>query len=193
MRNGLTKWLTRRRLRGCNSALFGSRRNQHETDLSAIEVAPQAHAWLSRAQTDPRRAGRGEGPPRQRAGSIDGLSQGAATLPRSARLLRREDYSETLAAGETRSRRHFTLYVRRNGLEQARIGIIASKRIAPRAVDRNRAKRLAREVFRALRRQLGGVDIVVQLRRCPARGAQATARAELARLVQELGAAPRGD
>ncbi|MBI1964977.1 MAG: ribonuclease P protein component [Betaproteobacteria bacterium] len=56
----------------------------------------------------------------------------------------------------------------------------------PRAVDRNRAKRLVREVFRMTRQRLVGVDVVVQIRRCPPRAASATARAELARLLAEL-------
>ena len=90
-------------------------------------------------------------------------------------------------------RRYFRLYVRRNGLSQARIGIIASRRAAPRAVDRNRMKRLVREVFRTLVERPAGVDIVVELRRCPARGSSAVARAELARLLEELAAAPSGN
>ena len=83
-------------------------------------------------------------------------------------------------------RRHFKLYARANGLDHARIGIIASKRAAPRAVDRNRAKRLVREVFRLMRARLGGTDVVVQLRRPPAPAGAAAARAELARMLEEL-------
>jgi ribonuclease P protein component len=78
------------------------------------------------------------------------------------------------------------LFARPNGLSQARIGIIVSRRIARRAVDRNRAKRLVREAFRKVRHRLGGIDLVVELRRCPARGASAAAGAELARLLDEL-------
>jgi len=85
------------------------------------------------------------------------------------------------------------LYVSRNGLTQARIGIIASRRVAPRAVDRNRMKRLVREVFRTMAERPAGVDIVVELRRCPPRASGAAARAELFRLLEELAAAPRGD
>ena len=51
-------------------------------------------------------------------------------------------------------------------------------------------KRLVREVFRTLVERPAGVDIVVELRRCPPRGAQATARAELTRLLADLAAAP---
>ena len=80
------------------------------------------------------------------------------------------------------------MFVRPNGLSQARIGIIVSKRVAPRAVDRNRVKRLVRETFRKLRYRLGGIDVVVELRRCPAQGFQAAAGAEISRLLEELGA-----
>jgi len=84
------------------------------------------------------------------------------------------------------------LFVRPNGLSLARIGIIASKRVAPRAVDRNRAKRLVREVFRKLRHRLEGVDVVVELRRCPSQGFDVDAGAEITKLLEEFGARPRG-
>lgn len=58
----------------------------------------------------------------------------------------------------------------------------------PRAVDRNRAKRLVRETFRQARSRLAGVDVVVQVRRCPPRAAGAAARAELGRLLTEISA-----
>jgi len=83
------------------------------------------------------------------------------------------------------------VFARPNGLPLARIGIIASKRVAPRAVDRNRAKRLVREVFRKMRHRLGGVDLVVELKRCPSPGFNSAAGAEITRLLEEHGARPR--
>ena len=80
------------------------------------------------------------------------------------------------------------VYARPNGLSQARLGIIASKRVSPRAVDRNRAKRLVREMFRVMRQRLTGIDVVVQVRRWSPRGSVAAARADLARLLEELAA-----
>jgi ribonuclease P protein component len=91
-----------------------------------------------------------------------------------------------LAAGAAGVRRHFTLFAKPNGLGQARIGIIVSRRVARRAVDRNRAKRLVREAFRRARHRLAGIDVVVELRRCPLRGAMAAAGAEINRLLDEL-------
>jgi RNase P protein component len=52
-------------------------------------------------------------------------------------------------------------------------------------------KRMVREVFRTMPERPAGVDIVVQLRRCPQPGARAVARAELGRLLEELAARPR--
>lgn len=83
------------------------------------------------------------------------------------------------------------MFTRPNGLSLARIGIIASKRVAPRAVDRNRAKRLVREAFRQRRLRLEGMDVLVELRRCPSRGFNVEAGAEIARLLEELGARPQ--
>lgn len=80
------------------------------------------------------------------------------------------------------------VFARPNGLPHARIGIIAGKRVAARAVDRNRVKRLVREVFRAMRHRLRGLDVVVQLRRWPPSGPATSARVDLVRLLEELAA-----
>jgi ribonuclease P protein component len=50
-----------------------------------------------------------------------------------------------------------------NALSVARLGLAISKRVAPRAVDRNRLKRLARESFRQL--ELAPLDFVVMARK----------------------------
>jgi len=83
------------------------------------------------------------------------------------------------------------VFFRPNGLSLARIGIVAGKRIAPRAVDRNRVKRLVRQAFRKARQGLPGMDIVVQLRRAPAPGSYARLAGEIAKLLDELAAQRR--
>ena len=60
---------------------------------------------------------------------------------------------------------YFCVCVLSNELSYARLGIVAAKRVAPRAVDRNFAKRLVRERFRRQQRHLAGLDVLVRVRR----------------------------
>jgi ribonuclease P protein component len=76
--------------------------------------------------------------------------------------------------------------LRANTLSSSRIGVIVSKKNAPRAVDRNRIKRLVREAFRQNRQRFAGNDLVVLARRCPPRDGWGAARAELAALFVQL-------
>ena len=52
-----------------------------------------------------------------------------------------------------------------NGDRFSRLGIVVSKRVARRAVDRNRLKRLVRETFRRRQQELAGFDLLVRPRR----------------------------
>jgi ribonuclease P protein component len=105
--------------------------------------------------------------------------------------LRREEFTAALNAGASRGRRHLVLIYRPNGLPLARIGIITGTRVAPRAVDRNRVKRVVREAFRKVRHRLVGWDIVVQLRRLPTAAGTRRLATEIDKLLEELAGEPR--
>ena len=109
-----------------------------------------------------------------------------ATLPRASRLLEASGYEAALACRPVVVRRHFSVFVRSNALERSRLGIIVSRKVAPRAVDRNRIKRLVREMFRHDRRWLGSNDLVVMARRCPPRVGWGGVREELAAVFAQL-------
>jgi ribonuclease P protein component len=83
-------------------------------------------------------------------------------------------------------RRHFSVFVQANALKRSRIGVIVGRKVAPRAVDRNRIKRLVRETFRQVRWRMGSNDLVVLARRCPARPGWDAARGELAAVFAHL-------
>lgn len=74
----------------------------------------------------------------------------------------------------------FQVWFRPNGQHHARLGVVVSKRTAPRAVDRNFVKRLIREGFRRERQHLNGLDIVVKLRKKPVKAKARAMREELA-------------
>ena len=85
------------------------------------------------------------------------------------------------------------LYTRGNQLTYARLGIVAAKRFAPRAVTRNTIKRVTRELFRQTRSP--SIDCIVRLSKPvnaktgPATSARLKAelRAELTQLLSQNG------
>ena len=78
----------------------------------------------------------------------------------------------------------FRVYASPSGAAGARLGIVISKRVIPQAVARNYCKRLAREVFRAEREALAGVDLVVRSRAVVTPASSAVARAEIRELLR---------
>ncbi len=90
------------------------------------------------------------------------------------------------------------LYARRNELSHARLGVVAAKRFAPRAVTRNTIKRITRELFRQA--ALPPIDCIVRLsrpvnsRKEPASNARLKAelRVELQSLLQSRAAPEPG-
>lgn len=91
-----------------------------------------------------------------------------------------------LSTGWRLASRNFVLRAGPNKLLHARLGIIAGKKVAARAVDRNRAKRLIREAFRAAAGILGPYDITLQIRSDLRGELNDSVRAELAKLLESL-------
>jgi ribonuclease P protein component len=81
----------------------------------------------------------------------------------------------------------FDVYVCRNTQGWARLGLVVGRRELPRAVDRNRVKRVLRESFRQTQAGLGEVDVVIRLRcRVERRQSRALA-AQAGALLKKLG------
>jgi ribonuclease P protein component len=83
------------------------------------------------------------------------------TLRATDRLKRREDFRRTQDGGRKHHSRHFLVVVHDRGDDApARIGITVTKKVG-NAVERNRVKRLVREVFRNERARFPvGCDVV---------------------------------
>lgn len=105
---------------------------------------------------------------------------------RTQRLLKTDDFSSVFRLRQSRTQRWFQVYVRPNGGQPARLGLVVGKRTAKRAVARNYIKRTVREVFRLQQPALDGVDFVVRARECFGRKEGHEARKALAGLFAKL-------
>jgi ribonuclease P protein component len=80
---------------------------------------------------------------------------------RDRRIVKTDEFSSVFRLRPVQRTPHFVLYTRSNQLTHARLGIVAAKRFAPRAVTRNTIKRVTRELFRQTR--LPSIDCIVRL------------------------------
>ena len=98
---------------------------------------------------------------------------------RGARLLKRAEFVAAMRNGRSSRDSFFTVFGAPGPRSEGRLGITVSRRIATKAVSRNRIKRHIRESFRHHRGKLAGVDIVVIARPAAAQAAARQLRAAL--------------
>ncbi|HEX5731897.1 MAG TPA: ribonuclease P protein component [Blastocatellia bacterium] len=86
-------------------------------------------------------------------------------FPKADRLLKREGFRRVYEEGRKIQARYFIAFVLENQGDRTRLGITATRKMG-KAVERNRARRLVREVFRKNRWLVPqGVDIVINVKR----------------------------
>lgn len=84
-------------------------------------------------------------------------------LSRQDRVRRRPEFERAYEQGLRLSGRFMTLFVAPNGGNRCRLGVAATRKLGS-AVVRNRAKRLARELFRK-QKPPAGLDVILVPRR----------------------------
>ena len=90
-------------------------------------------------------------------------TKGEQGLSRAERVRRRREFERAYETGARIHGRFMTVFVVPNGGTKGRFGVAATRKLGS-AVDRNRAKRLAREMFRR-HKLAAGLDIVIVPRR----------------------------
>ena len=89
------------------------------------------------------------------------LQPNSQAYPRERRIVKTDEFSSVFRLRPVQRTAHFVLYTRLNQLAHARLGVVAAKRFAPRAVTRNTIKRVTRELFRQA--ALPPIDCIVRL------------------------------
>lgn len=88
------------------------------------------------------------------------------TLSKNRRLLKASLFREAFAQKRSFVGRLMVLWLREGGGASLRLGVVTSKKVSNRAVDRNLARRRLREVFRDVRDELSGdFDVILIARR----------------------------
>ena len=95
------------------------------------------------------------------AGNSSGGRMPSQSFPRERRIVKTDEFSSVFNLRPVYRTAHFVLYTQPNQLPQARLGVVAAKRLAPRAVTRNTVKRMTRELFRQT--PLPALDCIVRL------------------------------
>jgi ribonuclease P protein component len=108
------------------------------------------------------------------------------TLGPERRVRKRADFDRLRTQGRSRTHPHLFLRVAPNGLPHPRYGVVVSKRVAPKAVERNRLRRRLREVLRRNPARAGW-DILLIARGGAARVGFAQLREAVLELERRLG------
>ncbi len=86
-------------------------------------------------------------------------------FPKTERILRRGHFRRVYDEGRKYQARYFTAFLLPNPVINPRIGITVTRKVG-NAVERNRARRLVREVFRKNKWLVPeGVDIVINVKK----------------------------
>ena len=112
-----------------------------------------------------------------------------ARFPRSARVRLRAEYALVFEKGRRSADPLFALHWLA-GPHAPRLGLAVSRKVDPRAVGRNRIKRVLRDAFRRARGELGNGAFVIVARPAAARADNAALREAFLRLLQRAGALP---
>src|SRR6266567_3463256 len=111
-------------------------------------------------------------------------------LPKRCRLSARAQFQKVYAEGQRYDGRLMAAFLRRNELDHHRLGVTASTKAVGKSVDRNRACRLLRELFRRSANELNGLghryDWVINAKRSVLSSREELRFAEFRRIVEQV-------
>ena len=111
-------------------------------------------------------------------------------MPKRCRLRARAEFQTVYAAGRRYDGRLMAAFLRVNELPEHRLGLTASTKAVGKSVDRNRARRLLREVFRRSGSELNALqrryDWVINAKRALLNSTEELRFREFRRIVEQV-------
>ena len=111
-------------------------------------------------------------------------------LPKRCRLSARAEFQKVYAEGQRYDGRLMAAFLRKNEFGHHRLGLTASTKAIGKSVDRNRARRLLREVFRRRGAELDGLrgryDWVVNAKRALLNSTEELRFREFRKIVEQV-------
>jgi len=180
-----------------------------EANLSTKQSPPRQDARISRAHGDEKRtfgaeAAARQGPQAADAGALlkpllpssnPAPGKSSQALPKHCRLRARAEFQKIYAEGQRFDGRLLAAFLRTNQLSEHRLGVTASTKAIGKSVDRNRARRLLREVFRRSAAEMHGLrrryDWVLNAKRALLSSNEELRFSEFRRIIEQVARAER--
>jgi len=170
----------------------------HETHVPTLEDPPRAEPRLPGPNEDRRwpqgavgTSREGPRPPRRLGPGQPIPTSRSRTANQAARLTGTGAFEAVFRHGSRREGRYVQIITAPASQSTGRVGFVVSAKTLPRAVDRNRLKRLLREFLRASRPDVTAFDLVIRLKRPATREVLADVAREAVALIREvIGNAP---
>jgi ribonuclease P protein component len=130
------------------------------------------------------------------AATDDAPAKPKLALPKQRRLRARTEFQKAYAEGQRYDGRLMAAFLRANGGQEHRLGVTASTKAIGKSVDRVRAKRLLRELFRRSTGELSQLryryDWVINAKRSLLTSTEELRFSEFRRIVEQVARSERG-
>jgi ribonuclease P protein component len=130
------------------------------------------------------------------AATDDAPAKLSNALPKHRRLHARAEFQKVYAEGQRYDGRLMAAFLRVNDGQEHRLGVTASTKAIGKSVDRGRAKRLLRELFRRSMSELaplrGRYDWVINAKRSLLTSTEELRFREFRRIVEQVARSERG-